>query len=94
MEWDVGYTDEFGNWWDALSEKGPNLPFPYSSGINGSPHGHMRELRIQHSGRPYRFYMRLILVVYLFCYWGEIKRGIMVGILVLSPLQMAYMMST
>jgi len=30
------------------------LPFPYSSGIEGSKHSHMRELRIQHAGDPYR----------------------------------------
>lgn len=30
------------------------LPFPYSSGIAGSKFHHMRELRIQHEGRPYR----------------------------------------
>jgi hypothetical protein len=27
---------------------------PYSSGIELSRHTHMRELRIQHQGRPYR----------------------------------------
>jgi len=69
MEWTVEYTDEFELWWDGLTDagqedvsaavellevKGPQLPFPYSSGINGSKHGHMRELRIQHQGRPYR----------------------------------------
>lgn len=69
MECEVEYTDEFGEWWENLSEaeqedvaatvelleeKGPQLPHPYSSGINGSRHPHMRELRIQHAGRPYR----------------------------------------
>lgn len=69
MEWDVEYTDEFEGWWDDLSEaeqedidavvelleaRGPRLPFPYSSGIQSSKHDHMRELRIQHHGRPYR----------------------------------------
>jgi len=69
MEWEVEYTDEFEAWWHELSEaeqediaaivellelKGPNLPYPHSSGINGSKHSHMRELRIQHAGRPYR----------------------------------------
>lgn len=37
-----------------LEEHGPSLRFPYSSGITGSKHSHMRELRIQHEGRPYR----------------------------------------
>jgi hypothetical protein len=67
--WDVEFTDEFGDWWESLDESeqididscvglleemGPNLPFPYSSGIKGSKHSHMRELRIQHNGEPYR----------------------------------------
>lgn len=67
--WEVEYTDELGQWWadltegeqesvDAsvrlLEEKGPNLGFPHSSGIERSRHSHMRELRIQHEGRPYR----------------------------------------
>jgi hypothetical protein len=69
VEWDIEYTDEFGKWWDSLSEEeqesvrasvkllgdfGPRLPFPHSSSIKGSQHGNMRELRIQHAGRPYR----------------------------------------
>ena len=68
MKWEVEYTDEFGQWWADLSdqeqisvaasvqlleERGPSLGFPHSSGINGSKHGHMRELRTQHLGRPY-----------------------------------------
>jgi len=69
MKWEVEYTDEFGEWWSGLSaeeqesldasvqlleERGPNLGFPHSSGINGSRHSHMRELRTQHDGRPFR----------------------------------------
>lgn len=69
MTWDVEYTDEFGQWWASLSEAeqvciaasvellerhGPRLPFPHSSGIHGSRHGHMRELRTQCKGRPLR----------------------------------------
>jgi hypothetical protein len=37
-----------------LEQKGPQLDSPQTSGIHGSRHGHMRELRIQHAGRPYR----------------------------------------
>lgn len=37
-----------------LEEAGPALGFPYSSGIQQSKFSHMRELRIQHEGRPYR----------------------------------------
>ena len=69
MEWEVEYTEEFEEWWDGLNEaeqedvaayvmllekKGPTLPFPYSSDIRGARHSHMRELRVQHKGRPYR----------------------------------------
>ena len=69
MTWEIEYTDEFGAWWSGLSEeeqvsiaasvqlleeRGPNLGFPHSSGINGSKHSHMRELRTQHAGRPFR----------------------------------------
>ena len=37
-----------------LEERGPNLGYPHSSGINGSKHSHMRELRTQHQGKAYR----------------------------------------
>jgi hypothetical protein len=69
MAWEVEVSDEFGELWDALdaaeqksvdftvtllSEAGPTLRMPHSSGIETSRHKHMRELRIQHEGRPYR----------------------------------------
>lgn len=69
VAWDVEFTDEFGTWWDSLApeeqesvdfgvglliERGPTLPFPYSSQVRGSRFGEMRELRVQHQGRPYR----------------------------------------
>jgi len=71
MPWNVEYTDEFGDWWADLSEAeqadiaaaaellmehGPALPFPHSSGIAGSRHQHMRELRVQSCGRPLRVF--------------------------------------
>jgi len=37
-----------------LQEVGPTLRMPHSSGVESSRHRHMRELRIQHEGRPYR----------------------------------------
>lgn len=67
--WDVEYTDELGQWWADLTEaeqesidvsvrlleeRGPYLGFPHTSGIEGSRHAHMRELRVQHEGRPFR----------------------------------------
>lgn len=39
-----------------LEEQGPKLGFPFSSGVNRSRHGHMRELRIQIGGRPIRVF--------------------------------------
>ena len=69
MKFDIEYTDEFGIWWNTLSEteqedivavvdlleeKGPQLPFPFSTGIVGSKHPHMRELRIQSKSDPLR----------------------------------------
>jgi hypothetical protein len=69
MAWEVEFTDEFGKWWDHLSapeqksvdftvsllqEAGPTLKMPHSSGVASSRHSNMRELRIQHEGRPYR----------------------------------------
>ena len=63
------YTDEFESWWENLNEdeqesvasyvllleaRGPMLGYPFSSGIEQSKHSHMRELRVQHGGRPYR----------------------------------------
>lgn len=71
MAWEVEYTDEFGAWWATLTEgeqkdvgvyverleaRGPNLPFPYSSGVKGSRHDHMRELRVQSHGNPFRVF--------------------------------------
>jgi hypothetical protein len=62
-------TSEFAEWYSSLSMEeqlsveryvtmlenaGATLPFPYSSGIKNSRHSAMRELRIQHSGHPYR----------------------------------------
>lgn len=37
-------------------EYGPRLPHPHSSGIAGSRHAHMRELRVQSRGRPIRVF--------------------------------------
>lgn len=71
MSWKVEYTDEFGSWYESLSEgmqddidravglleaRGPSLPFPHSSGIEMSKHRHMRELRVQSGGEPLRIF--------------------------------------
>jgi hypothetical protein len=69
VEWAVEFTEEFGDWWDGLTAEeqedvdasvmllerwGPALPYPHNSGVESSKHSHMRELRVQHQGRPYR----------------------------------------
>ena len=66
---ELEYTDTFADWWSGLrldeqrsvdaairllEVLGPYLPFPHSSGVKGSRYRHMRELRIQHRGRPFR----------------------------------------
>jgi hypothetical protein len=71
MACSVEYTDEFGAWWGTLSEgeqedvaayvtlleeRDVRLGHPHSSGINGSRHGHMRELRVQSGGKPIRVF--------------------------------------
>ncbi len=37
-----------------LRQFGPTLRYPHSSGIQSAKYAHMRELRIQHAGQPYR----------------------------------------
>ena len=69
MACEVEFTDEFADWWDHLTaeeqasvrasvklleELGVSLKYPYCSGIERSYYDHMRELRVQHAGRPYR----------------------------------------
>ena len=68
---DVEFTAEFEEWWNALTEEeqasvfrsverlrlvGVALGHPHSSQIKGSRHGHLRELRVQHQGRPFRVF--------------------------------------
>jgi hypothetical protein len=69
LPWKVETTSEFEKWWDILSESeqicvdayvqlleryGPTLPRPYSDAVRRSKHSNMKELRIQHKGKPYR----------------------------------------
>ncbi len=65
----VEFADEFEEWWDGLDEDeqdsidrvvgllmdlGVNLPRPHADTLKGSKFPNMKELRIQHQGRPYR----------------------------------------
>ena len=69
MAWEVEFTDEFGHWWESLTEEqcddvahsvgllaalGPSLGFPHSSKVTTSKYAQMRELRTQSGGRPLR----------------------------------------
>ena len=69
MTWEVEVSDEFIEWYDSLSEEegvsvdasvdmlaeyGPALGRPYVDTLKGSKHANLKELRVQHFGRPYR----------------------------------------
>ena len=69
MAWEVVYTDEFEGWWNGLTEdeqisvnrkvlllmqRGPSLPRPHADVLHSSQFPNLKELRIQHEGRPYR----------------------------------------
>jgi hypothetical protein len=68
-EWEIEFTDAFGAWWDTLTVAaqedvraevnvlrrfGPSLGRPHVDSVASSRHANMKELRIQHHGRPYR----------------------------------------
>jgi len=68
MEWEVEFTEEFETWWNGLTlaeqeavnakvmllqKIGPLLSRPHADVIHASRHPNMKELRIQHSSRPY-----------------------------------------
>ncbi len=69
MECTINLTEECEQWLLGLNDKeqvdvfaviklletlGHRLGYPYSSKIQGAKLTHMRELRIQHKGKPYR----------------------------------------
>jgi len=71
VEWDVYFTDQFGEWWETLDEGlqesvdakvillqrvGPSLGRPHADVIHTSKHANMKELVIQHEGEPYRVF--------------------------------------
>jgi hypothetical protein len=67
--WEVEVTDEFKAWYEVLDESlqdsiaqsveilrrvGPSLGRPHVDTLKGSKHSHMKELRTQHDGEPFR----------------------------------------
>ena len=69
MAWDVEVSDELSLWYNALNEDewesvngavdmlaqfGPSLGRPDVDTLKGCRYPNMKELRVQHRGRPYR----------------------------------------
>lgn len=69
MPWEIEVSDEFKDWYasltdeecgtvndvvEALAQLGPALGRPQVDTLKGSRYPNMKELRIQHRGRPYR----------------------------------------
>ena len=69
MAWEVEVSDEFIGWYESLSERegvsvdtavdmlqdyGPTLGRPYIDTLKGSKFSNIKELRVQHLGRPLR----------------------------------------
>lgn len=105
MAWNVEYSDEFGDWWGELTaeeqedvaasvglleRRGPNLGYPFSSDVKGARTKHMRELRVQHQGRPYRVLTPSIRGGTRSSYWVEIRPGMIAGTSSTSRLRTGY----
>lgn len=72
MSWEIQTTEVFDEWFlelneaeqvdvlasiDVLEIKGPQLSRPYADTLNGSKKvKNLKELRIQHAGKPYRVF--------------------------------------
>lgn len=69
MSWEIEASDEFIAWYDALTEdemdrvafsvemlerRGPDLGRPQVDTLKGSKIPNLKELRVQHEGRPIR----------------------------------------
>ncbi len=69
MAWTVEVSEEFAEWYEMLSEDehesvnfsvdlleelGPFLGRPHVDTVRDSRHANMKELRVQHRGKPYR----------------------------------------
>ena len=90
MDTEVIVTGEFKRWYEELTEeeqasvervvnllveRGVSLAFPLSSGIKGSRYSSMRELRIQHGGKPYRVLYAFDVVRQAVLLVGGVKTG-------------------
>jgi hypothetical protein len=94
VAWEVEFIDEFEEWWNSLEETeqikidaairmpeeyGPDLPYPMSSGVNGSRHSHMRELRVQVHGRPFPVLTLSIRSVRRSCWLAATRQAMTAG---------------
>lgn len=52
----VGDREDVAASVELLERHGPGMPYPRCSGIKGSRHDHMRELRVQSGGKPVRVF--------------------------------------
>ena len=90
-EWEVEVTGDFEAWWNDLSEGEqenvdakvmllrrlePKLGRPHADTVGRSRHRNMKELVVQHQGRPFRGFLRSIHAARLSCSSAEIRRGI------------------
>ena len=71
MAWIIDTSDEYDEWYEnlndkekedvlaaalVLKEKGPSLGRPHADTVNASNYPNMKELRVQHEGKPYRIF--------------------------------------
>lgn len=71
QKWEVVFTDTTSDWLmteeeevresifaslGLLEVKGPNLGRPHADTLEGSKHRNLKELRVQHNGKPYRLF--------------------------------------
>jgi hypothetical protein len=69
VAWSIEATQEFAEWFagltaseqisvaakvDVLEQLGPSLGRPHVDTLKGSKYPNMKELRVQHGGKPYR----------------------------------------
>jgi hypothetical protein len=69
VSWSIEATEEFAQWFgsltpaeqisvaakvDVLEQLGPSLGRPHVDTLKGSKYPNMKELRVQHGGKPYR----------------------------------------
>ena len=90
MAWEIEVSDEFKEWYESLTDEecgsvhnviealaqlGPALGRPQVDTLKGSRYANMKELRIQHQGRPYRILFAFDPRRYAYLILGGEKNG-------------------